>query len=249
MRRLLPTSQAALFILENFMTTIATTSDDAGADTPVTSSATTFRLIREGFAPKMGQRSTGQIGYQVLTNEDHTEVFLRIAKNQGGGYASDEAVSIHALVRCIADREAEEPLRSGAFKPAFSGRSSNNSGFIAAVMLTELLIRRDADRPHILHDCCKWNAWCSEQLAVTGDLPTVRVGKEPVVQAPVTSTEITATADDVQGDPVMDVDVSGDATSDVGDPGHLPDDGGVPDEPESARPGRKTRKGRMLAMA
>ena len=116
-------------------------------------------------------------------------------------------------------------------------------------MLTELLIRRDADRPHTLHDCCKWNAWCSEQLAVTGDLPTVHVGKEPVVQAPVTSTEVNTTDDEEQGDPVMDVDVSGDATSDVGDPGHLPDDGGVPDEPESARPGRKARKGRVLAMA
>ena len=55
------------------MTTIATTADDIADDTPVTLSATTFRLIREGFAPKMGQRSTGQISYQVLTNEDHTE--------------------------------------------------------------------------------------------------------------------------------------------------------------------------------
>ena len=230
------------------MTNIATTADDTSSDTPVTTSATTFLLIREGFAPKMGQRSTGQIGYQVLTNEDRTEVFLRIAKNQGGGYASDEAVAIHALVCCISSREADEPLRSGTFKPAFSGRSSNNSGFIAAIMLAELLIRRDADRPHILHDCGKWNAWCSEQLAVTGDLPTVRIGKEPDVEESVTVTDGT-TADGEQVDPVMDVDASSDATSDVADPGHVPDDGEAPHESESARPGRKARKGRMLAIA
>ncbi len=230
------------------MTNIATTADDTGSDTPVTTSATTFLLIREGFAPKLGQRSTGTIDYQVLMNEDRTEVFLRIAKNQGGGYASDEAVSIHALVRCISDREADEPLRSGTFKPAFSGRSSNNSGFIAAVMLAELLIRRDADRPHILHDCCKWNAWCSEQLAVTGDLPPVRIGKEPVVEESVTATDVT-TADGEQVDPVMDEDASSYATTDVADPGHVPDDGEAPHESESARPGRKARKGRMLAIA
>ena len=230
------------------MTNIATTADDTGADTPVTTSATTFLLIREGFAPKMGQRSTGQIGYQVLMNEDRTEVFLRIAKNQGAGYASDESVAVSSLVRCISSREVDEPLRSGIFKPAFSGRSSNNSGFIAAIMLAELLIRRDADRPHILHDCGRWNAWCSEQLAVTGDLPTVRIGKEPVVDETVIAPDVT-TADDEQVDPVMDVDASSDATSDVADPGQVPDDGETPNEPESARPGRKARKGRMLAIA
>lgn len=230
------------------MTNIATTADDTGSDTPVTTSATTFLLIREGFAPKMGQRSTGQIGYQVLMNEDRTEVFLRIAKNQGAGYASDESVAVSSLVRCISSREVDEPLRSGIFKPAFSGRSSNNSGFIAAIMLAELLIRRDADRPHILHDCGRWNAWCSEQLAVTGDLPTVRIGKEPVVDETVIAPDVT-TADDEQVDPVMDVDASSDATSDVADPGQVPDDGETPNEPESARPGRKARKGRMLAIA
>ena len=111
-------------------------------------------------------------------------------------------------------------------------------------MLAELLIRRDADRPHILHDCGKWTAWCSEQLAVTGDLPTVRIGKEPVVEESVTVTDAT-TADCEQFDPLMDVD----ATTDVADPGHVPDDGEVPNEPESARPGRKPRKGRTLALA
>jgi hypothetical protein len=115
-------------------------------------------------------------------------------------------------------------------------------------MLAELLIRRDADRPHILHDCCKWNAWSSEQLAVTGDLPTVRIGKEPVVEELVTATDVT-TVDGEQVDPVMDVDASIDATTDVADPGHVPDDGEVPHEPESARPGRKPRKGRTLALA
>jgi hypothetical protein len=151
MRRLIHRFRRHFSFWRNFMTNIATTADDTGADTPVTTSATTFLLIREGFAPKMGQRSTGQIGYQVLMNEDRTEVFLRIAKNQGAGYASDESVAVSSLVRCISSREVDEPLRSGIFKPAFSGRSSNNSGFIAAIKLAELQIRRDVDLPHILH--------------------------------------------------------------------------------------------------
>lgn len=225
------------------MNMTSTPPDVSGADTLVTppSSVTTYRLIREARAPKMGPHSTGQIVYQILTDETQQELFIRLAANEGGGYISDEAVSLHAIVRCVTDLEDGQVLRSGAFKPAFVGRSSNNSGFIAAVLLAEGLLSRIADRPHGLSDKQLWQVWCSSQLAVArlavaGDLPCVRAGKEVI-------------AAEASGSAVQpDVDPGLDAAGSV-DPDHVPVDVDVPSESESGHHGRKGRKGRLAEHA
>lgn len=220
------------------MNTTPASPDVSGADTLVTppSSVTTYRLIREARAPKMGPHSTGQIVYQILTDETQQELFIRLAANEGGGYVSDEAVSLHAIVRCVTDLEVGQVLRSGAFKSAFVGRSSNNSGFITAVLLAEGLLSRIADHPHGLSDNGQWQAWCAAQLAVTGDLPCVRVGKEAIA----------AVVSDSAVRP--DVDPGLDAAGSI-DPDHVPVDGDVPSESESVHHGRKGRKGRLTEHA
>ena len=213
--------------------------DTAGADTAVPpASVPSYRLIRAARAPKMGLRSTGGIHYQILTDDSHQEVYLRIASNEGGGYVSDEAVSVHALVRCITDLENGEVLRSGVFKPAFSGRSSNNSGFIAAVMLAEGLLSRDAERPHLLIDNARWSEWCATQLAVGGELPTVRIGKAVAEMG-----ETPAVACEADADPV---DAAADDAVGATDPGHLPAGDEAPAESEHGKSGRKARKGRAV---
>ncbi|MES2879543.1 MAG: hypothetical protein V4713_14100 [Pseudomonadota bacterium] len=209
------------------MNMIDTSLDAAGAD-PVVAAAPpvlTYRLIREARAPKMGPHSSGQIVYQILTNESRQVLFLRIAANEGGGYVSDEAVCVDAIVRCT-DLEVGQVLRSGAFKPAFTGRSSNNAGFLTAILLAEGLLSRDAERPHALTDLGQWQDWCARQLAVDGDLPCVRIGKEDVAAAP-PPPATQADAAEVSGvDP---------------DPGPATDE---PGDAEPALPARKGRKGR-----
>lgn len=215
--------------------------DAAGADTDVESPGVPcYRLIRAARAPKMGLRSTGEILYQVLTDDSHQEVYLRISGNQGGGFVSDEAVSVHALVRCITSLESGEVLRSGAFKPAFSGRSSNNSGFISAVLLAEGLLGRDAERPHLLIDNARWSDWVAMQLAVGGDLPLVRIGKSVAEIA-----DTPAAACEADADPIDAAAAADDAVG-ATDPGHLPAGDEVPAEPEHGKSGRKARKGRAV---
>jgi hypothetical protein len=190
---------------------------------------TSYRLIRQSRAAKLGLRSSGQIVFQILTDDSLQDLFVRIAANEGGGYVSDEAVSFHALVRCITERTPSEPLRSGIFKSAFVVKSSNNSGFMTAVLLHEGLLSRDANRPHLLIDGGLWNDWRATQLSISGDLPVVRVGKEP------------ALATDLGG---------GEGPDDIADPAHTPDDDETPvgSEPEPVRPARKARKGRVLEL-
>lgn len=207
----------------------------------LTTGITSYRLIRESRAAKLGLRSSGQIVFQILTDDSLQDLFVRIAANEGGGYASDEAVSVHALVRCITDLETGGLLRSGTFKSAFVGRSANNSGFITAVLLAEGLLSRDAERPHLLIDNGRWNDWCATQLAVSGDLPVVRVGKEvaAVVDTPMAASD----ADVGYQDHGAEINH---AALGVADPAQLPAGGEVPVEPEHGKPGRKARKGHAV---
>lgn len=151
----------------------------ADAQVQVPAGPQTYLLLREAHSPKLGPRSVGGILFQVLTDTERQALFLRIAGNEGGGYVSDEAVAVRSIIRCIADHPADQPLRAAVFKPAFIGRSSNNPCFMAAVLLTEGLLSRDADKPHQLADTGRWDAWIADHMAIGGDLTEVRIGKEP----------------------------------------------------------------------
>lgn len=183
-----------------------------------------FRLIREARAAKLGARSTGRITFQILTDEARQALFIRISHNEGGGYISDEAVSLHAIRRCV-NECGEELLKAASFISAFRGRSSNNPGALAAALVHERLIKRDATRPHLFDDGDEsWQAWATRELATPGELPIVLVGKlphKPVAPvrkkavadvADAASSEVTTAADAGSGDNgSVDPDVAADS--------------------------------------
>lgn len=138
----------------------------------------TYLLLREAHAAKLGPRSVGAILFQVLTDTERQALFLRIAGNEAGGHASDEAVAVQAIRQCISAQPADEPLRAASLKPAFVGRSNNNSGFMTAILVHEGLLSRDAEKTHLMTDTGRWDAWCAEHMAIGGELTSVRVGKE-----------------------------------------------------------------------
>jgi hypothetical protein len=147
----------------------------------------TYRLIREERAAKLGARSTCGVIFQVLADEARQALFLRIARNEGGGYINDEAVSLHAILACL-QAVGDNQIKAASFITAFKGRSSNNPGAMAAVLVHEKLIKRHPERPHLFDDGeVSWADWATRQLAVGGELPVVTVGKAS--QAPVASTE------------------------------------------------------------
>jgi hypothetical protein len=147
----------------------------------------TYRLIREERAAKLGARSTCGVIFQVLADEARQALFLRIARNEGGGYINDEAVSLHTILACL-QAVGDHQIKAASFITAFRGRSSNNPGAMAAVLVHEKLIKRHPERPHLFDDGeVSWADWATRQLAVGGELPIVTVGKAS--QAPVASTE------------------------------------------------------------
>jgi len=166
-------------------------------------STTTFHLVRQGTAAKLGANSTGTISYAVLIDADRTEPFIALTGNDGGGYFSREAVPISALRRCARQTDTDKPLGASAFKPAFVGRSTNNGYFaVAALVRRGPAEPRPARRPgrgQPLADVGFWDDWCAQvraQAAEKGDgLPVFQIGK-PAAAEPTAdgATETAATA-------------------------------------------------------
>ena len=186
----------------------------------------TYYLLRADHAPKLGQRSTGRIAFQVLTDAERQSVFLRIAGNEGGGYVSDEAVPFAKIVRCINEHDPKLPVKAERFRRAFVGRSNNNWGFLTAILVYEGLLRRDPDKPSRMSDAGGWSAWAGRHLEIQGELQAVKVGKEPVirkVKAPTAEPvaeagEEAAAAVEAESDQAGEVAAEGGATPDEGAP-------------------------------
>lgn len=215
-------------------TSTSTAAADATSPSTTPGGPKTYYLLRADHAPKLGQRSTGRIAFQVLTDAERQNVFLRIAGNEGGGYVSDEAVPFAEIVRCINDHDHKLPVKAELFRRAFVGRSNNNWGFLTAILVYEGLLRRDPDKPRRMGDAGGWSAWASRHLEIQGELQAVKVGKEPVIRkikAPAAEPVAEAgeeAAGSVEG-------VSDQADEVAAEVGATPDGGGpAPDATESA---------------
>jgi hypothetical protein len=153
-------------------------------------STTTFHLVRQATAAKLGANSTGTISYAVLIDADRTEPFIALTGNDGGGYFSREAVPISALRRCVGQTASDKPLGASVFKPAFVGRSTNNGYFAVAALCAEGLLNRvqrdGPGRGQPLADAGFWDDWCTQvraQADEQGDaLPVFQIGKPAVTE-------------------------------------------------------------------
>lgn len=115
-------------------------------------------------ARKLGERSTGSVGYHVLVDGDRTQVYLAITANEGGGYFSREPVAVAAIYDCVKATSSHESFLVRILRPAFAGRSSNNPGFLGAALRHEGLIV-PSDRPNRYIEAGDWNAWAEQYLA------------------------------------------------------------------------------------
>ncbi|WP_334189413.1 hypothetical protein [Noviherbaspirillum sp.] len=158
--------------MSNLEATIKTPKDSLASapttDLPDTSSKQSFLLLKTGTASKLGKQSEGSISYDVLTDTHRQALHIVITGNDGGGYFSNETVLFSKIEACITSREREKPFPSKTFKEAFVGRSSNNAGFLAAILHAEGLLARSTDNQakHVLAG--DWNAWEKALLSASG---------------------------------------------------------------------------------
>jgi hypothetical protein len=147
--------------------TTATTSSPSDS-TAITTQA--YWLLKESTAPKLGLRAEGGISYHILSDTNRQNLFIAITGNDSGGYFSRELVPIQKILTCLDKCQIGKPFPSKTFKEAFTGRSSNNSGFLVAVLRAETLLAAapDAETQHLASG--DWAAWKEALLAEPGTL-------------------------------------------------------------------------------
>jgi len=140
-------------------------SADATIETTVAQSCWLLKTAR---APKLGKQAEGEIGYQIVTGSDRQEPMIQIVSNDSGGYFSKEAVCFSRVAACVHQHQKDQPFPSKLLQTAFTGRSSNNAGFLAAILRAEglLTVAPDAEGRHVISG--DWAAWKASTLAGPG---------------------------------------------------------------------------------
>ena len=158
------------------------------ATTPEAAIPQSFWLLKEGTAPKLGARAEGSISYNVLACKERRQLFIAITGNKGGGYFSKEHVAISKIEACLGSSSATKPSPSKTFKEAFISRSSNNAGFLAAVLRHEGLLGAapGAETQHVHSG--DWAAWIKTMLAGAGQL--IEVGIEDADRKPLENEQV-----------------------------------------------------------
>lgn len=165
----------------NAKATKSTDVQSDGADTEI--SATSYWLLKDSKCPKLSKYSEGGIKYQLLASDDRVSLHIRITANEGGGYYSKEVINFDQVEECLNNCDPEKPFPSKALKEAFVGRSSNNAGFLAAILREEGLLdaAKEPESQHMLS--ADITAWKKSVLASQGS--KIEISTPPNGSAPV----------------------------------------------------------------
>jgi hypothetical protein len=129
-----------------------------------------YILLKTATADKLRKKSAGGIAYHVLADTDHKNLYITITGNDGGGYFSREIVPFSQVEKCLTDcADADKAFPSKLFKTAFVGRSSNNAGFLSAILRSEGLLAQapNTETQHVRAG--NWTEWLAAMYALAGE--------------------------------------------------------------------------------
>lgn len=133
---------------------------------PLTPTPQSYLSLKVGRADKNGSRSYGFLHYCILTDSDHQLLYITLTGNDGDGCYSKEIVPFDKIEQCLQGVDTRKPITSKLFQPAFIGRSSNNAGFLAAILRAEQLLAPAPDAVHQHAVQPDWAAWKTAMLAL-----------------------------------------------------------------------------------
>ena len=94
------------------------------------------RILKTANVKTLSGKST--LSYQVGSEDD--EIYVRITKNTGGGFFSDEWVSMNDIQSVLEEHPEGTPVTSFMLQPLFHGKSVNTPGFALSVLVHEKLL-------------------------------------------------------------------------------------------------------------
>ena len=154
-----------------------------------------MKILKTDTCKTLSGKST--LTYQIGSTPDSI-VHLRISKNTGGGFFSDEWISLDDILRVLKDRPKESPVLSHFLSPLLKGKSVNTSAFILAA-LTHLKLLQPLPKKKRVHELLDPKPFLDqmEKLTASEVKPKGTVRKAPTKKATVkTRTKKKATSRD-----------------------------------------------------
>ena len=97
-----------------------------------------IKVLKTGTCSTLSAKS--KLTYQVGSDPDDT-IHVRITKNTGGGFFSDEWISMDDIRAVLEEHPAGTPVTSFLLYPIFKGRSVNTPAFLLSALANEKLLR------------------------------------------------------------------------------------------------------------
>lgn len=146
--------------------------------------------IKRDSAPKTGLRAEGSISYAIVRDRDSDTLFFTLISNTGGGYHSKELVPLSRIAACLSGFEAGKLVPAKVLRDAFTGRSSNNAGFLATCLRHEGLLSAFPDAAHQHQLGSDLAGWQPAMLALEGKpyVPAVAAEDGMTVSQPLADT-------------------------------------------------------------
>lgn len=141
--------------------------NETATNEPPVASGPQYTTLKIATTAKLGKHADGTISYKVACDTGRTVLFIAITDNSSGGYFSREYVPVTRIGGLLAKLDQSD-FPSKELKPAFTGKSSNNAGFLAAILHAEGLLARGTDS-ETKHVCTgDWAKWTASLLALEG---------------------------------------------------------------------------------
>ena len=142
----------------------------------------TMRVLATGTCDTLTGNS--RLTYHIGVSPD-SEIYIRVHGNTGGGFFSQEWISLQDILTALRERPAGKAITSILLNPLFRGKSVNTPGFLLAVLLKEKLVRslQGKSRRHELADPSVFMDKVEKLLAGGGDAEGKSVVK-PARSAP-----------------------------------------------------------------
>lgn len=121
---------------------------------PITNIA--IRILYQGTCPKLTTRGAGQLTYELGIDDATGNTYIRIAANASSGAFSHEWIGI-GHIRTMLETEKRHAFPASVMHPLFVKRSSNNQGYLSAILKAEGVLKAIPGQASIL----SLNSWDS----------------------------------------------------------------------------------------
>ncbi|EPH3181261.1 hypothetical protein P5769_002804 [Citrobacter braakii] len=128
-----------------------------------------YTVFYSGEAEKISPHSKGLLTYELGKEGETGSLALRLTANGEGGLFSREWIALDAIHAILEQQQDSFPSR--VFRPLFGQGSTNNAGFLAAVLRSPdiFLIEADSSRLFMHHCYADWQHRMTQLAALSQD--------------------------------------------------------------------------------